>query len=88
MTTEEVKEVPMDARNKALREALKCISTQQARVVLASCGLTEEERRCLLEHKDGADLQWISEKLKTSDRTTDRRRAAALTKVRKELEQD
>lgn len=77
----------MDIRNKAVRAALKQIPAQQVRVVLQSCGLTPEEQRCLLEHNDGADLQYISGKLNTSDRTTDRRRAAALTKLRKELEQ-
>lgn len=87
LTPEAVKEAPVDTRNKAIREALNQLPLHQVRVVLASCGLTREEQQCLLEHRDGADLQWISRKMNTSDRTTARRRASALSKLRRELEQ-
>lgn len=77
----------MDVRRKALREALKKFPREKAKVVLADCGLTDEEQRSLLEHIDGADLQWICTQLNTSDRTVDRRRASGLEKLRIELEQ-
>lgn len=86
MTPTQVKEVPVDQRNKALRAALKQLPAEKVRVVLAGCGLTPEEQKSLLEHLGGADLNWISGKINTSDRTTDRRRASALAKLRKELE--
>lgn len=76
----------MDIRRKALREALKQFPRDKAKVVMADCGLTEEEQRSLLEHNDGADLQWICTHLNASDRTIDRRRASGLEKLRRELE--
>lgn len=82
-----VREISVDERNKALRKALKKTPEDQVKVVLADCGLTDEEQKCILEHRDGADLIWISGKLNMSDRTTGRRRASALNKLRVELEQ-
>ena len=81
-----VREISVDERNKALREALKKTSVDQLKIILADCGLTDEEQKCILKHRDGADLIWISGKLNLSDRTTDRRRASALNKLRVELE--
>jgi FixJ family two-component response regulator len=83
----ELKEIPMDVRNKAVREALRQIQPQQAETVLKSIGLTEEERRCLMDSIGGADLTRISGELHVSDRTLDRRRRSALDKLRAELEQ-
>lgn len=86
MDTKALEAIPLDVRRKALREALKQIPKDKAKVVLADCGLTEEEQRSLLEYNDGADLQWISTHLYTSDRTVDRRRASGLEKLRIALE--
>lgn len=83
----ELKEVPVDVRNRALREALHRIGPQQADAVLKSVGLTEEERRCLMDSIGGADLTRIGGDLYLSDRTVDRRRAKALNKLREALEE-
>lgn len=77
----------MEVRNKALREAIQQIPVEILRVVLADCGLTEQELRSLLDHRAGADLTRIGGELYVSDRTLDRRRASGLEKLRKQLEQ-
>ena len=82
-----IKEIQMDSRRRAVREALNTIPEHKVRAILADCGLTEEEQQCLLRHRRGADLIGISEQLHTSDRTVDRRRASALDKLLRELEQ-
>lgn len=82
----EVKEVAVETRNKALREAMHKLQPQQVEAVLKNIGLTEEERRCLMDSIGGADLTRISSELHVSDRTLDRRRAKALNKVREALE--
>lgn len=79
--------IPIEIRRKAMRQALKEIPLDQLKVILSDCGLTEDEQKSLLEHRDGADLTWICSRLSTSDRTLDRIRAAALEKLRIELEQ-
>ena len=76
----------MEIRRKAMREALKKIPVHQIPVILADCGLTEDEQKSILEHRDGADLIYISGKLNTSDRTVDRRRNTALGKLCLEME--
>lgn len=76
----------MEVRKKAMREALKKIPVHQIPVILADCGLTEDEQKSILEHRDGADLIYISGKLNTSDRTVDRRRNTALGKLCLEME--
>lgn len=76
----------MEIRNKAVRDAIKQIPVGQLRAVLADCGLTAEEQRSLLEHRAGADLTRIGGEMHLSDRTLDRRRASALDKLRRELE--
>lgn len=78
--------IPIEIRNKAMRQAMEETPISQLRVVLPDCGLTEDEQRSLLEHREGADLTWISRQLSTSDRTLDRRRSSALKKLRMELE--
>lgn len=82
-----LEEISVEVRNRAVRKALKEIPVKQLRTILADCGLTKDEQDSILEHCDGADLTWISEKLNVSDRTLDRRRASALDKLRRELEQ-
>lgn len=77
----------MEIRNKALRSALKDFPRDKLKAILASCGLTQDEQKSLLEHNAGADLQWIATSLHTSDRSVDRRRASGLSKLRRELEQ-
>ena len=77
----------METRRKAMREALEGIPVHQLPVILADCGLTEDEQKSILEHLDHADLTWISNKLSTSDRTLDRVRASALSKLCREMEQ-
>lgn len=77
----------MDIRRRAVREALNTIPEHKVRVILADCGLTEEEQQCLLRHRGGEDLTRISREMCNSDRTTDRRRASALDKLLRELEQ-
>ena len=81
------KEIPMEIRKKAMREALTKIPVHQLPVILADCGLTEDEKISILESRDRADLIWISQKLNTSDRTTDRRRSSALDKLCREMEE-
>ena len=81
-----LEEIPMEIRNKALREAIKNTPRHIVAAVLDDCGLTKEEKASILDHKDGADLIWISMHSNQSDRTTDRRRASALDKIRIELE--
>lgn len=81
------KEIPMEIRKKAMREALTKIPVHQLPVILADCGLTEDEQISILESRDRADLIWISQKLNTSDRTTDRRRSSALGKLCREMEE-
>ena len=76
----------MEVRKKAMREALKKTPVHQIPVILADCGLTEDEQKSILEHRDGADLIYISGKLNTSDRTVDRRRNTALGKLCLEME--
>ena len=76
----------MDVRNRAVREALQQIQPKQAETVLKNMGLSEEERRCLMDSIGGADLTRIGGELYLSDRTVDRRRAKALNKVREALE--
>ena len=76
----------MEVRKKAMREALKKIPVHQIPVILADCGLTEDEQKSILEHRDGADLIYISGKLNTSDRTVARRRNTALGKLCLEME--
>lgn len=76
----------MEIRRKAMREALEKIPVHQIPVILADCGLTEDEQKSILEHRDGADLIYISGKLNTSDRTVDRRRNTALGKLCREME--
>ena len=83
----EVKEVAVETRNRALREAMHKLQPQQVEAVLKNIGLTEEERRCLMDSIGGADLTRISSELHVSDRTLDRRRRSALDKLRAELEQ-
>lgn len=80
-------EIPMEERRKAMREALEKTPVHQLPVILADCGLTEEEQKSILEHRSGADLIWISGKLNTSDRTVDRRRNSALEKLCREMEE-
>ena len=70
-----------------MREALEKIPVHQIPVILADCGLTEDEQKSILEHRDGADLIYISGKLNTSDRTVDRRRNTALGKLCLEMEE-
>ena len=79
--------IPIEIRHKAIRKAMKEIPLDQLRVIFADCGLTEDEQKSLLEHRDGADLTWICQQLNTSDRTLDRIRSSALEKIRVELEQ-
>lgn len=76
----------MEIRRKAMREALEKTPVHQIPVILADCGLTEDEQKSILEHRDGADLIYISGKLNTSDRTVDRRRNTALGKLCLEME--
>lgn len=83
----ELKEVPVEIRNKALREAMGRVPVEVLRTVLADCGLTAEEQKSLLEHRTGTDLTRIGGELYLSDRTVDRRRRSALDKLRVELEQ-
>ena len=83
----ELKEVPVEIRNKALREATRLVPVEVLRTVLADCGLTEQEQKSLLEHRTGADLTRIGGEMFLSDRTLDRRRRSALDKLRVELEQ-
>lgn len=78
--------IPVEIRNKALREAIKKTPRHVVAAVLNDCGLTEDEKASIMEHRDGADLIWISNQICTSDRTLDRRRASALDKIRIELE--
>lgn len=78
--------MPMEERKKAMREALKKIPMHQLPVILADCGLTEDEQKSILEHRDGADLIWISRKINASDRTVNRRRTSALDKLCREME--
>lgn len=78
--------IPIEIRHKAIRQAMKEIPLDQLKEILADCGLTEDEQRSLLEHRDGADLTWIYQQLNISDRTLDRRRSSALEKLRVELE--
>ena len=82
-----VEGIPIEIRHKAIRQAMKEIPLDQLREIFADCGLTEEEQRSLLEHRDGADLTWIYQQLNVSDRTLDRIRSSALEKLRIELEQ-
>ena len=77
----------METRRKAMREALEEIPVHQLPVILADCGLTEDEQKSILEHYAGADLTWISREINTSDRTLDRIRASALAKLCREMEQ-
>lgn len=79
------KEIDVEIRNRALREALKKFPRKKMAVVLDDCGLTADEKTALMEQKDGADLQWIAGKLNTSKSTVDRLRASAITKLRTEL---
>ena len=79
--------IPMETRRKAMREALRDIPVHQICVILAECGLTEDEQKSILEHYSGADLTWISQQIHTSDRTMDRIRASALAKLCREMEQ-
>lgn len=79
--------IPIEIRRKALRQAMKETSLETLRVVVPDCGLTDDEQSSLLEHREGADLTFIFDKLNTSDRTLDRIRASALEKLRLELEQ-
>lgn len=76
-----------ETRRKAMREALGKVPAHQIPVILADCGLTEDEQKSILEHLGNADLIWISQKLNTSDRTVDRRRLSALDKLCREMEQ-
>lgn len=82
----ELKEIPMDVRNRAVREALRKVQPQVAEAVLKNIGLTDDELRCLMDSINGADLVCIGGDLHLSDRTVDRRRAAALNKLREALE--
>lgn len=70
-----------------MRQAIKETPVNQLRAILPDCGLTEDEQRSILEHRDGADLTWISREICTSDRTLDNIRSSALKKLRIELEQ-
>ena len=79
--------IPIEIRNKAMRQAMEETPISQLRVILRDCGLTEDEQRSLLEHREGADLTYIGRQLNTSDRTLDRIRASGLKKLREELEQ-
>lgn len=83
----ELKEIPMETRKRALREALMQIPDYQAKAVMRSCGLSEQEQEALLEYKEGADIIWIGGKLHMSARTVGRRRATGLEKLRRALEQ-
>jgi hypothetical protein len=78
--------IPVEIRNKALREAINQTPRNIVAAVLDECGLTKDEKASILEHRDGADLIWISNKICTSDRTLDRRRKSALDNIRRELE--
>lgn len=75
----------MDERSRALRDALGLIQREQALAVVSSCGLTPDERRCVLEPLEGADLTWVSTALHTSKSSIDRRRASAFRKIRSEI---
>lgn len=77
----------METRRKAMREALGQIPVHQLPIILEDCGLTEDEQKSILEHIDHADLTWISQKINISDRTLDRVRASALSKLCREMEQ-
>ena len=77
----------METRRKAMREALEEIPVHQLSVILKDCGLTEDEQKSILEYYAGADLTWISQEIKTSDRTLDRIRASSLGKLCREMEQ-
>lgn len=79
-------EITMEVRRKAMREALEQIPVHQLPVILADCGLTDDEQKSILEHLSHADLTWISNKICTSDRTLDRVRASALNKLCREME--
>lgn len=79
--------IPIEIRNKAMRQAMEETPISQLRAILPDCGLTEDEQKSLLEHREGADLTYISRELCTSDRTMDRIRHSALRKLRTELEQ-
>jgi DNA-binding NarL/FixJ family response regulator len=79
--------IPIEIRRKALRQAMDEIPVDQLREILAECGLSEDEQRALVDHRDGADLTWIAQRISASDRTVDRRRSSALEKLRIELEQ-
>lgn len=81
-----LEDIPMEVRNKALREAISTTPLSVLTTVLDGCSMTADEKTSLLEHRSGADLIWISGKLHLSDRSTDRRRASALNKLRAELE--
>lgn len=76
----------MEVRNKALREAISATPVSVLTAVLSDCSMSEDEKASLLEHRNGADLIWIGDKLHLSDRSVDRRRASALNKLRAELE--
>lgn len=76
----------MDTRRKAMRDALGQIPVHQLPVILRDCGLTEDEQESIMEHLHNADLTWISRKINTSDRTLDRVRASALSKLCREAE--
>lgn len=80
-------DISMDTRRKAMRDALKQIPLHQLPVILKDCGLTEDEQKSVLDHCDGADLIWISNRIIASDRTVDRIRASALAKLCREMEQ-
>lgn len=69
-----------------MREALGKIPARQVPVILADCGLTDDEQKSILEHLDRADLTWISQKINASDRTVNRRRTSALDKLCREME--
>lgn len=79
-------DIPMETRRKAMREALKQIPVHQLPVILTDCGLTKDEQQSILEHCDGADLTWIAREINASDRTLDRLRASALSKLCREME--
>ena len=79
--------ISIEARSRALREALSKTPRRIVEVVLTDCGLTPAEKISILEHNAGADLIYISDKLHVSDRTTDRLRASAMQKLITELEQ-
>lgn len=56
----------MDDKSRALRRALGQLPRERAFAVVRACGLTGEEERCILEGLEGADLTWISTKVKES----------------------